>query len=148
VSGLGKKSPARETGKLRDSDEVLGVIVALIISGVAAVFAALLGGATGMFLGGLLFRIGLTTAEGAAWSGISLGIPIGLVFAIVAFVYCFPKFRASGQPDLPAPRRDAGVVTYIQPSHSRKGDWLAGRFGSSHDGTRVLRRPTSGYRSF
>jgi hypothetical protein len=26
---------------------------------------------------------------------------------------------------LPAPRRDAGVVTYIQPSHSRKGDWLA-----------------------
>jgi hypothetical protein len=30
---------------------------------------------------------------------------------------------------LPAPRRDAGVVTYIQPSHSRKGD-LVGRFGS------------------
>ena len=30
---------------------------------------------------------------------------------------------------LPAPRRDAGVVTYIQPSHSRKGDWF-GRFGS------------------
>ena len=27
---------------------------------------------------------------------------------------------------LPAPRRDAGVVTYIQPSHSHKGDWLAG----------------------
>ena len=26
---------------------------------------------------------------------------------------------------LPAPRRDAGVVTYIQPSHSRKGDGLA-----------------------
>src|SRR5580693_10656882 len=26
---------------------------------------------------------------------------------------------------LPAPRRDAGVLTYIQPSHSRKGDWLA-----------------------
>src|SRR5580693_5370006 len=26
---------------------------------------------------------------------------------------------------LPAPRRDAGGVTYIQPSHSRKGDWLA-----------------------
>jgi hypothetical protein len=28
----------------------------------------------------------------------------------------------------PPPRRDAGVVTYIQPSHSRKGDWF-GRFG-------------------
>src|SRR5580700_6628268 len=26
---------------------------------------------------------------------------------------------------LPAPRRDAGGVTYIQPSDSRKGDWLA-----------------------
>jgi phosphotransferase system glucose/maltose/N-acetylglucosamine-specific IIC component len=84
---------------LLDSDEVLGVIVAVIISGVAAVFAALLGVATGMLLGGLLFRIGLTTDEGAAWSGISLGTPIGLVFAIIAFVYCFRKFRASGQPE-------------------------------------------------
>jgi uncharacterized membrane protein YGL010W len=64
-----------------------------------SVFAALLGVATGMLLGGLLFRIGLTTDEGAAWSGISLGIPIGIVFAIIAFVYCFRRFRASGQPD-------------------------------------------------
>ena len=79
------------------SDEVLGVVVALIMSGIAAVFAALLGIVTGMFLGGLLFRIGLTTDEGAAWSGMSLGIPIGLIFAIIAFVYCFRKFRASGQ---------------------------------------------------
>jgi len=84
---------------LLDSDEVLGVIVALIISGIAAVFAALLGVATGMLLGGLLFRIGLTADEGAAWSGISLGIPIGLVFAIIAFLYCFRRFRASGQPE-------------------------------------------------
>lgn len=84
---------------MRNSDEVLGLIVALIISGIAAVFAALLGVPTGALLGGLLFRIGLTTDEGAAWSGISLGIPIGLVFAIVAFVYCFRKFRASGKPE-------------------------------------------------
>jgi hypothetical protein len=82
-----------------DSDEVLGVIVALIISSIAAVFAALFGIAAGALLGGLLFRIGLTTDEGAAWSGISLGIPIGLVFAIIAFLYCFRKFRASGQPE-------------------------------------------------
>jgi uncharacterized membrane protein len=79
------------------SDEVLGVVVALIMSGIAAVFAAFLGIVTGAFLGGLLFRIGLTTDEGAAWSGMSLGIPIGLIFAIIAFVYCFRKFRASGQ---------------------------------------------------
>ena len=79
------------------SDEVLGVVVALIMSGIAAVFAALLGIFTGAFLGGLLFRIGLTTDEGAAWSGMSLGIPIGLIFAIIAFAYCFRKFRASGQ---------------------------------------------------
>jgi phosphotransferase system glucose/maltose/N-acetylglucosamine-specific IIC component len=88
-----------ETGKLLDSDEVLGVIVAVILSGIAPVFAALLGVATGMLLGGLLFRIRLTTDEGAAWSGISLGIPIGLVFAIIAFLYCFRRFRASGQPE-------------------------------------------------
>ena len=30
-----------------------------------------------------------------------------------------------GKKLLPAPLGDAGVVTYIQPSHSRKGDWLA-----------------------
>ena len=82
-----------------DSDKVLGVIVAVIISGIASVFAASLGVATGMLLGGLLFRIGLTTDEGAAWSGISLGIPIGLVFAIIAFLFCFRRFRASGQPE-------------------------------------------------
>jgi uncharacterized membrane protein len=52
-----------------------------------------------MFLGGLLFRIGLTTDECAAWSGMSLGIPIGLVFAIISFVYCLRKFRASGKPE-------------------------------------------------
>jgi phosphotransferase system glucose/maltose/N-acetylglucosamine-specific IIC component len=71
----------------------------VILSGIASVFAALLGVATGMLLGGLLFRIRLTTDEGAAWSGISLGIPIGLVFAIIAFLYCFRRFRASGQPE-------------------------------------------------
>jgi hypothetical protein len=87
------------TGKMLNGDEVLGLIVALIISGIAAVFAALLGIAIGGLVGGLLFRIGLTTDEGAAWSGISLGIPIGLVFAIIAFVYCFRKFKASRQPE-------------------------------------------------
>jgi hypothetical protein len=95
-----EQGPLREAGKLRGvTDDILGVIVALIISGIAAVFATLLGVVTGAFLGGLLFRIGLTTDEGAAWSGMSLGIPIGLVFAIIAFVYCFRKFTASGQPE-------------------------------------------------
>jgi hypothetical protein len=95
-----EQGPVWEAGKLRGvADDILGVIVAMIISGIAAVFAAWLGVATGMFLGGLLFRIGLTTDEGAAWSGMSLGIPIGLVFAIISFVYCLRKFRASGKPE-------------------------------------------------
>jgi hypothetical protein len=52
-----------------------------------------------MFLGGLLLRLGLNTDEGAAWSGIGLGIPIGTVFAIIAFIYTFRKIRRYGQPE-------------------------------------------------
>jgi hypothetical protein len=36
------------------------------------------------------------TDEGAAWSGISLGIPLGLVCGVLAFIYCFRKIRAYG----------------------------------------------------
>jgi hypothetical protein len=59
--------------------------------------AAVLGVIAGMFLGGFLLRLGLTTDEGAAWSGISLGFPIGIVCAILAFVYCFRKIRGYGK---------------------------------------------------
>jgi phosphotransferase system glucose/maltose/N-acetylglucosamine-specific IIC component len=80
-------------------DEILEVSVAVSVSGFAAIFAGLLGVVAGMFLGGLLPRVGLNTEEGAAWSGISLGIPIGTVFAIIAFIYTFRKIRRYGEPE-------------------------------------------------
>jgi hypothetical protein len=80
-------------------DEILEVSVAVSVSGFAAIFAGLLGVVAGMFLGGLLLRLGLNTDEGAAWSGIGLGIPIGTVFAIIAFIYTFRKIRRYGQPE-------------------------------------------------
>ena len=75
------------------------VVVAIIVSTLAAAVAAVLGILVSMLLGQLLFRLGLLTDEGAAWSGISLGGPIGLVCPIIVFVYCFRKIRAYGKPD-------------------------------------------------
>jgi hypothetical protein len=74
-------------------------IVAVIVSTMAAGFAAMLGVIASMFLGYLLLRFGLTTDEGAAWFGISLGLPIGFVCAVIAFFYSFRKIRAFGKSD-------------------------------------------------
>jgi hypothetical protein len=81
---------------LEDKGEV---VVAIIVSALAAAGAAGLGILVSMFLGQLLYRLGLLTDEGAAWSGISIGAPIGLVCAIIMFVYCFRKIRAYGKPE-------------------------------------------------
>ena len=67
-----------------------------IVSILAPGFTAILAVIACMFLGKLLFTFGLISDEGAAWSGLSLGIPVGLVCAIVVFVYCFRKIRARG----------------------------------------------------
>jgi hypothetical protein len=79
-------------------DEIVDLAVAVLGSVIAAAFAAVLGAVIAMFLGGLLFRLGLYTDEGAAWSGIGLGVPIGMIFAIIAFTYTFRKIRRYGQP--------------------------------------------------
>jgi ABC-type phosphate transport system permease subunit len=73
-------------------------VVAVVISTLAAAGSAVLGMFVSMLLGQLLFRVGLMAGEGAAWSGISLGVPIGIACAIIAFLYCFHKIRAYGKP--------------------------------------------------
>ena len=78
-------------------EDVGEVVVAVLVSTLAAGFAAALGVVISMFLGYFLLRLGLTTDEGAAWSGIALGIPVGLISAIIAFVCCFKKIRAYGK---------------------------------------------------
>jgi hypothetical protein len=79
-------------------EDVGEAVVAVIVSTLAAGCAAVLGAIASMFLGYFLLLLGFTTDEGAAWSGISLGIPVGLVCAVIAFVYCFRKIRAYGKP--------------------------------------------------
>jgi hypothetical protein len=81
---------------LEDEGEI---VVAISVSILAAAGAAALGALLSMLLGELLLRLGLMTDEGAAWSGISLGVPIGFVCAIIAFVYCFRKIRAHDKPE-------------------------------------------------
>jgi hypothetical protein len=73
-------------------DEIVDIAVALIASALTAIFAAFLGLFIGGILGSLLLRVGLNTDEGAAWSPISLGIPIGTILAVTAFIYTFRKF--------------------------------------------------------
>jgi uncharacterized membrane protein len=79
-------------------DDIVDLAVAVLGSVIAAAFAGVLGVVVAMFLGGLLFRLGVYTDEGAAWSGIGLGVPIAIIFAITAFVYTFRKIRKYGQP--------------------------------------------------
>jgi phosphotransferase system glucose/maltose/N-acetylglucosamine-specific IIC component len=79
-------------------DEIIDLAVAALGSAITAAFAAVLGVVVGMLLGGLFFRLGLYTDEGAAWSGIGLGIPIGTIFAIIAFIYTFRRIRRYGEP--------------------------------------------------
>ena len=77
-------------------EDVGEAIIAVIVSTLAAGFTAILAAIACMFLGNFLFTLGLISDEGSAWSGLSLGIPVGLVCAIVVFVCCFRKIRARG----------------------------------------------------
>ena len=61
------------------------------VTGISAVFAS-------MLLGQFLFRVELVTDEVASWSAIIPGVPIGIVCAAIAFIYCFRKIRAYGRP--------------------------------------------------
>ena len=79
-------------------DEIIDLAVAVLGSVMAAIFAAVLGIIGAMFFGVLLFRLGLYTREGAAWSGVGLGLPIGMIFATTALIYTFRKIRRYGEP--------------------------------------------------
>jgi hypothetical protein len=84
-----------EASDLEDKGEA---VVAIVVSTLAAAGSAVFGVFVSILLGQLLFRVGLMTDEGAAWSGISLGVPLGIACAIIAFLYCFRKIRGYGEP--------------------------------------------------
>lgn len=87
---------ASERGNdLEDKGEVL---VAAIVSLLAAMGAGFSGVFVSMLLSELMFRMGILTDEGAAWSGISLGVPVGITCAIIAFLWSFRKIRAYSKP--------------------------------------------------
>jgi uncharacterized membrane-anchored protein YitT (DUF2179 family) len=81
------------------SDEIIDRAVALIVSALTAIVAAVIGVFVGGIFGSLLLRVGLNTDEVAAWSPISLGLPIGTILAVFAFIYTFRKFRRYGEPE-------------------------------------------------
>jgi hypothetical protein len=49
-------------------------------------------------IGPTLAWMHLLTDEGAAWSGISIGLPLAAIGAIIGFVYCFKKIFNYGEP--------------------------------------------------
>ncbi len=68
-------------------DAILAAFAAVFAAAVSLVFFIVLS----EFLGGLLFKLGILTDEGAAWFGISFGIPVGAILGVFAAVYCFRK---------------------------------------------------------
>ncbi len=48
-------------------------------------------------MGDVLHRLGFLTDEGAAWFGLSFGIPVGLVLGILVGLYCFRKVFRYGE---------------------------------------------------
>jgi hypothetical protein len=66
-------------------------VVALVGATIAATLTAIVVWVLSWPIGPLLQRMHPTTDEGAAWSGISIGLPFAGVGAIIAFVYFFKK---------------------------------------------------------
>lgn len=75
--------------KITPGDFVLATIAGLIAAALAAV-AGLVGG---IFAGNMLL-----TGEAAAWSGISVGLPLALIFAVLAFAFTFRWIMKYGDP--------------------------------------------------
>ena len=79
-------------------DEVLEGGIAAIISAIAAAvtwaFVILVGAG---LIGAALFKLRLLSDEGEAWIGISLGVPLGFLCAMVVFVCCFRALRNYAQ---------------------------------------------------
>jgi hypothetical protein len=59
---------------------------------VAAILTAMVAFFLYLPIGLLLRWMHLLSDEGGAWLGLSLGLPIATVCAVIAFVYCFNKF--------------------------------------------------------
>ena len=79
-------------------DEILEGGAAAVVSAVAAavtwIFVILVGAG---FVGIALFKLGWLSDEGEAWFGISFGIPVGFLCAVVVFIYCFRAIRNYAQ---------------------------------------------------
>ncbi len=77
---------------------VANTVTAVFLSAAAAALTVIVVVVASMPVGLAAFKLGLITDEGAAWFGISVGIPLGLVCAVVVFVYCFLRITRKGQP--------------------------------------------------
>lgn len=70
-----------------------GAVFAVLLSLVAASLTGILVTAASVPAGMAFHRLRLVSDEGAAWFGISVGIPLGVLCAVIMFAYCFKKIR-------------------------------------------------------
>ena len=75
-------------------ESLVAVLVSILAAALTLIFVVVV--VSGL-VGTVGFKLGLLSAEGEAWIGISLGIPLGLVCAILVFVYCFKRIRGYGR---------------------------------------------------
>jgi hypothetical protein len=74
--------------------DIVAASITALLSSSAAFVVGVFGG---MCIGSILFRLNLTTDEGAAWSGISLGLPLGTLFALVVGVWTWIRVYKYGE---------------------------------------------------
>jgi hypothetical protein len=79
-------------------EDIGEAFVAGLVSALAAVMTLILIVVVVAGLVGVLgFKLGLISAEGEAWIGISFGVPVGVLSGILVFIYSFKRIRGSGQ---------------------------------------------------
>ncbi|MCU1271152.1 MAG: hypothetical protein JWN74_2446 [Acidobacteriaceae bacterium] len=77
-------------------EAIVAVFVSILVSAISLLlFMVFVAG----LIGKIANKLGLLSDEGAAWFGISFGIPVGIVFASVVFVYSFKKIRRYGRSE-------------------------------------------------
>ena len=68
---------------------------------IGAIFVAICYGSAGLFVGlilGTILGSFFMTGEGAAWSGISIGLPLGFLLAISAMIWGFRRTKDKFKP--------------------------------------------------
>ena len=81
-----------------DFETFVDAIVASIAAAIGAAFTLVFFVFVVSSIVGIIgYRLWLLTDEGEAWIGISFGIPVGLLSAVIVAVYCFRRVFKYGE---------------------------------------------------